>query len=81
MGANVEEGQASRSRADFIATYSIACREARETHYWLRLLAASAVVRNDRIKDLIDESNQLVANLSTIVINARRNNRKADLQI
>jgi four helix bundle protein len=38
IGANVEEGQASQSRADFIAKYAIACKEARETHYWLRLL-------------------------------------------
>jgi len=40
IGANVEEGQASQSEADFISKYSIACKEARETHYWLRLLVA-----------------------------------------
>ena len=33
IGANVEEGQASQSEADFISKYSIACKEARETHY------------------------------------------------
>ena len=30
VGANVEEGQGSQSRRDFIAKYSIACKEARE---------------------------------------------------
>jgi four helix bundle protein len=45
IGANVEEGQASQSEADFLAKYSIACKEARETHYWLRLLSASAIYR------------------------------------
>jgi four helix bundle protein len=42
-GANVEEGQASQSCADFVAKYCIACKEARETHYWLRLLAAGRI--------------------------------------
>jgi four helix bundle protein len=40
IGANVEEGQAAQSRADFLSKLSIACKEARETHYWLRLLAS-----------------------------------------
>jgi four helix bundle protein len=29
IGANVEEAQASQSKADFISKYSIACKEAR----------------------------------------------------
>lgn len=39
IGANVEEGLAAQSEADFISKYSISCKEARETHYWLRLLS------------------------------------------
>jgi len=35
IGANLEEGQAGQSRADFMSKYSIASKEARETHYWL----------------------------------------------
>ena len=34
---NTEEAQASQSNKDFVHKYSIACKEARETHYWLRL--------------------------------------------
>ena len=30
IGANVEEGQAGQSKADFISKYSIACKEARK---------------------------------------------------
>jgi len=41
IGANVEEAQAGQSKADFIAKMSIARKEARETHYWLRLLKES----------------------------------------
>ena len=49
IGANVEEGQGSRSRADFMFKYSIACKEARETLYWLRLLVATEVVTPNRL--------------------------------
>src|SRR5947209_16363698 len=65
VGANVEEGQGSQSRADFVAKYAISCKEARETHYWLRLLAASETVPEERLLPLIDEANQIVAILTT----------------
>ena len=67
IGANVEEGQGSQSKADFVSKYSIACKEARETHYWLRLLVASEVMTETRLSELIDESNQLIAILTTII--------------
>lgn len=71
IGANVEEGQGSQSKADFTAKYYIACKEARETHYWLRLLAATEIVLTERLTDLIDEANQLIAILTTIVKKTR----------
>ncbi len=71
VGANIEEGQGSQSRADFISKYSIACKEARETHYWLRLLATTEVVPANKLKDLIDEANQLVAILISIIKKCR----------
>ena len=39
IGANLEEGLVANSRRDMGAKYAIALREARETRYWLRLLA------------------------------------------
>jgi len=67
VGANVEEGQASQSEADFLSKYSIACKEARETHYWLRLLAATEIMPENRLAELTDECNQIVAILTTII--------------
>lgn len=67
IGANVEEGQGSQTKPDFLTKYSIACKEARETLYWLRLLATSEVVSKDRLDELIEEARQLVAILTTIV--------------
>jgi four helix bundle protein len=67
VGANIEEGQASQSKADFISKYSISCKECRETNYWLRLILETKIVSPVRIKDLINESNELIAILTTII--------------
>ena len=67
IGANVEEGQAAQSQADFVSKYSIACKEARETHYWLRLLAASEIISSDCLTDMERECNELIAILTTII--------------
>jgi len=73
IGSNVEEGQAGQSRADFIAKLSIACKEARETLYWLRLLVASEIVQQSQVHDLIEEANQLVAILTAIIKKCKSN--------
>lgn len=67
IGANIEEGQAAQSEADFISKYSIACMEARETHYWLRLMAATDLVAETRLDELHNECNELIAILTTII--------------
>ncbi len=67
VGANVEEGQAAQSEADFLSKYSIACKEARETHYWLRLLIAADLVPEPRLAALVGECDELVAILTAIV--------------
>ncbi len=51
----------------------IACKEARETHYWLRLLTATNIMSKTKLNKLLDESNQLVAILTTITKNSRKN--------
>ena len=76
IGANVEEGQASQSRADFVAKYCVACKEARETHYWLRLICASEIIAKSNLEELIDETNQLVAIPTSIIKTTRKNSNE-----
>jgi four helix bundle protein len=71
IGANVEEAGSAESRKDFVHKYAIACKEARESHYWLRLLAASEVVTKERLVPLITEANELIAILTTIIKKSR----------
>ncbi len=67
IGANVEEGQAAQSEADFVSKYSISRKEARETHYWLRLISESNTIAPDQLSDLMKECNELIAILTSII--------------
>jgi four helix bundle protein len=49
VGANLEEAQAGQSRADFLSKCSIACKEARETHYWLKGCSRKQVSRSPSV--------------------------------
>jgi len=71
IGANLEGAAAAQSKADFVSKYSIALKEARETHYWLRLLKETEVISAERLNGLTNESNELVAILTTIVKKSR----------
>jgi four helix bundle protein len=74
VGANLEEAKAGQSKADFHAKLRIALKEARESHYWLRLIGESGAVRAERIASLIQEANELVAILTTIAKKANPRN-------
>ena len=73
VGANVEEAQAGQSRADFVSKMQIACKEARETDYWLRLLVATDMVPEEDLGSLLQEGSELVAILTAIVKKTREN--------
>jgi len=47
IGANIQEATAAFSKKDFAYRMSIAGKETRETHYWLRLLSESQLVDLD----------------------------------
>jgi four helix bundle protein len=64
IGANLEEADAAQSKPDFVSKCSISLKEAREAHYWLRILKATGKAETDR---LLGEANELIAILTTIV--------------
>jgi four helix bundle protein len=72
VGANAEEAQAAQSKPDFISKNSIALKEARETHYWLRLLIAAKVMPENRLAELRDEAEEIKLILGSIVVSAKR---------
>jgi four helix bundle protein len=72
IGANVEEAQAGRSRADFIGKNSIALKEARECHYWLRIVIAAKIMPEKQIAELRDEAEEIKRVLGSIVVRTKR---------
>ena len=67
IGANVEEAQAAQSRADFRSKMAIAAKEARETHYWLRLARDGKVLQADMVARLVTEIETIKRILTSIV--------------
>jgi len=60
------------SRADFARRMNIALGEARETHYWLRLVSEVEPPLQDKLKEIIQEADELVRILITIVKKTRQ---------
>jgi four helix bundle protein len=71
VGANYREAHRSRSKAEFIAKVGDCLKELDETAYWLELLTESAIVKPAKIAPLQDETNQLLAILTTISKNTK----------
>lgn len=67
IGANVEEGQAAQSRADFRSKMSIASKEAREIRYWLRLAKDGQVLPSTEVSPAIEHIEKIIRILTAIV--------------
>jgi four helix bundle protein len=72
IGANVEEASAGQSRKDFISKMAISSKEARETNYWLRLLRDSQLCEGIDYTNLIEESEEIIKILTSIVKTAQK---------
>jgi len=72
VGANVEEAQGAHSRRDFARRMNIARTEARESLYWLRLVADCEILPRKRLEALLTEADEIVRVLVSIVKKTRR---------
>lgn len=59
IDANYEEACGAFSRADFAYKLNIAFKEAKESHYWLKLLHDSTISTGREMIDLIQESKEI----------------------
>lgn len=72
VGANIEEAQSAERRPDFIHKCGVAQKEARECLYWLRLLSESGIVRGNQLRPLIQETEEIISIISSIIIHSKR---------
>ena len=70
VGANMEEAQAGESKSDFIHKMKIARKECRETKYFLRRAVNAELIPSKRLDGLIDESDQILRILTSIIRNS-----------
>lgn len=73
VGANVEEAVGSFSRRDFVAKCGIAYEEARETHFWLRVLRDTDCLEEKLADSLLEEAEELKKLLAAISLSSRQN--------
>jgi len=72
VGANVEEARTGNSRKEYAYRFDVAQRQAKESLYWLRLLAESGVVPAARLDGLMAEADELIAIITTICVRTKR---------
>ncbi len=60
VGSNCSEAQSAQSKRDFISKYEIALKEARETKYWLEVIIEAEVVSLEKLKCLMQETEEII---------------------
>ncbi len=61
VAANYRAVCRARSKAEFVAKMGIVVEEADETVFWLELLVAAQVARQEQVADVLTEANELLA--------------------
>jgi four helix bundle protein len=71
IGANAEEGNAGQSKKDFIAKMQVSYKEAKETHYWIRLLRDSQYIESTAAESLLNDCNEILRIINSILQTAK----------
>ena len=61
VAANYRAVCRSRSKAEFISKMSVVVEEADETVFWLELLTETSIIAERRLRELLAETNELLA--------------------
>ena len=76
IGANLEEADGGQSKPDFRSKIAISRKEAFETRFWLRLMVHADARLTPSASPLLQESNELIAILTTIKKNSETNDNR-----
>ena len=73
VGAQYREAQRGKSAADFISKSEGALQELDETAYWLDLIEGSATDTSNAIRELRNETEQLISIFVSLIKRAKQN--------
>jgi four helix bundle protein len=76
VGANYREAHRARSDVEYVAKLGLCLQELEETAYWLELLIGADIFTPDKLMPLQDETNQLIAIFTSIVIKNKKQSPK-----
>ncbi|MCX7839625.1 MAG: four helix bundle protein [Anaerolineae bacterium] len=72
VGANVEEAFGASTKREFVYKLTIAFREAKETHYWSRLIKDAGLVPAHQIDALIQEALEIKLILAKSIVTSKQ---------
>ena len=73
IAANYRASCRARSNAEFIAKIGVVVEEADETVFWLEMLVDCEIFTESKMKDLIQEGNELLAIFAASQTTAKKN--------
>lgn len=73
IGANIEEAIGGQTRKDFFLKITLGYKEARETHYWLRLLRDAFILELKISESLLKDCEEILKLLTSIQKTTRKN--------
>lgn len=74
VGAHYREACRAKSNADFISKLEGGLQELEETIYWLELIGDANIFREEKLRPLRDETEELTAMFVTMVKNVKSKN-------
>lgn len=72
VGANLIEARAAHSKKDFIKFCEIALKSSNETKYWLCLIRDGLNVDKEKVKELLNEADEISKIIAAIVIKLKK---------
>ena len=76
IGANVEEALGAQSDRDFVAKLQISYKEARESLYWLRVMASCDIGDREALETLTQSSREIRRMIAAILRTKKENMKR-----
>jgi four helix bundle protein len=76
-GSHYREACGAESRVDFVHKLKIGLKELYETDYWLAVIEESGMLPAAKLRDIKQETNELISILVSSILTARRNVARA----
>lgn len=75
VGANDQEADGTFTRKDFVHNYTTVKKEGKETVFWLRVIGKTSQPFFNESEELVQEGKEIVAIISSIIINALKHEK------